>query len=163
MTISKKMMEAINRQINREFFSGYLYLSAAIFLETNNFDGMAHWMKIQAKEEFEHGMKFYGFIIERGGSVSLTGIEAPKSDWKSPLEIFQYAYDHEKKVTEMINNLIDIAKSENDNAALELLNWFIKEQVEEEANSSKIAAKLSLVGDNAGGLFIIDGELRRRE
>jgi ferritin len=163
MTISKKMNDAINKQINKEFFSGYLYLSAAIYLETHNLDGMAHWMKLQAKEEFGHGMKFYGYVIERGGLVSLSSIDAPKSDWKSPLEIFEYAYEHEKKVTEMINSLVDTAKSENDVASQELLNWFVKEQVEEEANSGKIAAKLKLVGDNAGGLFIIDGELGRRQ
>ena len=163
MTISKKMNEALNKQINREFFSGYLYLSAAIYLETHNFDGMAHWMKLQAKEEFGHGMKMYGYIIERGGIVSLMNLEAPKSDWKSPLEIFEFSYEHEKKVTEMINSLVDAAKSENDIASQEFLNWFIKEQVEEESNSSKITEKLKLVGDNAGGLFIIDGELGRRQ
>ena len=163
MTISTKMAEAINKQINNELFSGYLYLSAAIYLESKNFDGMANWMKLQAKEEFGHGMKFYSYIMDRGGIVNLMNIDTPKSDWKSPLEVFEYAYGHEKKITEMIGGLVEIAKSENDVATLEMLNWFVKEQVEEEASASKITDKLKLVGDNAGGLFIIDGELGRRQ
>jgi ferritin len=163
MNISKKMTDALNKQINREFFSAYLYLSAAVYFETHSMDGMANWMKMQVKEEQSHGMKLYNFIIERGGIVILSDIESPKSDWKSPLDIFQYTYEHEKKVTEMINSLIELARSENDFASLEFLNWFIKEQVEEEANFSKISEKLKLVGDNIGGLFIVDSELRRRE
>jgi ferritin len=163
MVISKKMNEAINKQINRELFSAYLYLSAAAFLDSKNFEGAAHWMKKQFGEEQGHAMKFYNFVIERNGAISLGDIEKPKSDWKSMLDIFTYAYEHEQKVTEMIFGLLDIAKAEKDYSTEEFLQWFIKEQVEEEANASKIVDKLKLVGDNIGGLFIIDSELGKRE
>jgi len=162
MIISKTMMDAINKQINKEFFSSYLYLSASTYFETNNLSGFANWMKVQAKEEASHAMKFYSYVLERGGNVTLLSIDAPKADWKSPLDIFEYSYDHEKKVTEMIYNLVKIAREEKDYASEEFLNWFVKEQVEEEANTSKILEKLKLVGDNIGGLFIVDSEVGRR-
>jgi len=163
MKISKKVNDAINKQINREFFSSYLYLSASAYLAENNLTGAAHWMALQAKEENEHAMKLYGFVLERGGSISLGDIEAPKSDWKSMLDTFEYSYNHELKVTEMINALLETAKNEKDYATEGFLQWFIKEQVEEEANANLIMEKLKLVGNNVGGLFIIDAELGRRQ
>jgi len=163
MKISKKINDVINKQINNELFSSYLYLSASAYLTENNFVGAAHWMKLQAKEEVGHAMKFYSYILNRGGQIKLSSIDTPKSDWKSMIDIFQFAYEHEKKVTDMINGIMEVAKIENDYATEELLQWFIKEQVEEEANASFAFEKLKLVGDNIGGLFIIDGELGRRE
>ena len=163
MKISKKIVAALNSQINKEFSSGYLYLSMSAYLEANNLLGFANWMKLQAKEEESHGFKIYNFILERGGEIDLLGIEKPKSDWKSPLEIFKATYEHELKITEAIYNLVEIAKEEKDYATLEFLNWFVKEQVEEEANTSFILEKLELVKDNIGGLFIIDKELGMRK
>lgn len=162
MKISTKMSEAINKQINKELYSGYLYLSMSTYFASNNLSGFAKWMRLQAKEEQSHAMKFYDYVLERGGIVDLFAIDMPKSDWKSPLEVFEFTYAHEQKVTEMINNLMDFSKSEKDFATEEMLQWFVKEQVEEEANASYILEKLKLVKDNVGGLFIIDGELGKR-
>jgi ferritin len=162
MVISAKIEEAINKQINKEFFSWYLYLSASTYLDKINYAGMAKWMRLQASEEKEHAYKLYGYVMERGGNVVLDTIEKPKATWKSPLDVFQFAYDHELGVTKSIHNLVDNAKTENDHATLEFLNWFVKEQVEEEDHALKIVERLKLAGDNVGGLMIIDGELGRR-
>ncbi|HOV15846.1 MAG TPA: ferritin [Spirochaetota bacterium] len=162
MKISNKMADVISKQINKEFYSGYLYLSMAAYFESNNLSGFAHWMKIQAKEEQEHGLKFYEYVLERGGNIELFSIEKPKSDWKSPLDVFKFTYEHEQMVTEMIYNLMDFARAEKDLATEELLYWFIKEQVEEESNASKILERLEMMKDSTGGLLIIDKELGKR-
>lgn len=163
MVIKEKIQKAVNKQINAELYSSYLYLSMAAHFESMNFKGFASWLKIQSKEENGHAMKFFDFLIERGGKVELTEIEAPKKEWKSHLAAFQEVYAHELKVTGLINELVKLAKAENDYATEVLLQWFVNEQVEEEANSSQIVEKLKLINDSANGLFMFDHELGERK
>lgn len=162
MKINEKISDAINKQINKEFYSAYLYLSMATYFEANTLPGFAKWMVLQAKEEQEHAMKFYRYVMERGGVVELFTIEKPKDDWKSPIDIFKFTYQHEQMVTEMIYNLMDFAKAEKDFTTEEFLNWFIREQVEEEANACSILEKLEMAKDSNGALFYIDKELGKR-
>ncbi len=163
MEIKKKMNDAINRQINRELYSGYLYLSMAAYFEAENLKGFAHWMRKQAEEEKKHAMKFFDFVAERGGRVVLETIEKPPSSWKSPLEVFEQAYEHEKNVTQMIYGLADLAESEKDRASGSMLKWFIDEQVEEEDSANEIVQKLKIVGNSGSGLMVLDKELGKRE
>ena len=162
MVIQKKMEEALNKQINAELYSAYLYLSMAAYFEAQNLKGMAGWMKAQHGEEQGHAMKLYGYILERGGKVTLDAIAKPKTEWESPAEAFAGAYEHEQKVTAMINDLVDVAQSENDKASLAMLQWFISEQVEEEATTSEISEKLKLIKGSPQGLFMMDHALGAR-
>jgi ferritin len=161
--ISKKISDAINRQINREFYSAYLYFSMASYFESINLKGFAHWMEIQSKEEFSHGKKLYDFLIERGGRPIMQDIEAPPSEWKSPTNVYEETYNHERAVTEMINDLVNLAKDEKDHATTVFLQWFINEQVEEEASSNEILQKLKMVGEKGHVLLMIDRELAQRK
>jgi len=160
--IGKKMQDAINDQIQAEMYSSYLYLSMAACFHAANMDGMATWMHVQAKEETGHAMKFFKHIVDRGGRVELKQIDKPQTEWASPLEAFQDAYKHEKYITGRINNLVKIAAEESDNAAGILLQWFVTEQVEEEANTSKIADTLEKIGGSTNGLFMLDHQLGKR-
>ncbi|MFA6363662.1 ferritin [Methanoregula sp.] len=161
--LSKTIEEALNRQVNRELYSSYLYLGMSAYFETLNLKGFAGWMMIQAKEERAHAMKFYDYIIARQGKVVLDTIEAPKAKWTSAGKVFEEVYAHEQKVTGMINNLVDIAIREKDHATFEMLQWFVKEQVEEEANAAMICEKIKSVGDVPGHLFYLDHELAKRK
>ena len=160
--IKQKVATALNNQMNREFYSNYLYLSMAAHFESSNLKGFAHWLQIQAKEESEHAMKLYEHLLQRGGRVKLQQIEAPPSNWKSHKEVFEHAYQHEQKVTSLINDLVDLAKLEKDHATENFLQWFVKEQVEEEATASEILQKLQLVGSEGSALFMLDSELGKR-
>ncbi len=161
MLISK-MQDALNRQINEELFSSYLYLSMSAYFESAGLPGMANWMRVQAAEEQIHAMKMFAFINERDGRVLLDAIDKPKAEWNSPLEAFQEAYQHEQKVTALINGLTDLAISEKDHATSSFLQWFINEQVEEESTVRTICDMLKLVGDHGHALLMIDRELGRR-
>ena len=161
--ISKKMQDAINEQINAELYSAYLYLAMAAYFESESLEGAAKWMEAQAGEEQAHAMKFYKFIFDRGGRVSLKGIDTPPAEWKSPADVFESAYAHEQKVTGMINQLVELARAEKDYAAEVLLNWFVEEQVEEEATASKIAEQMKKVQGSPNGLFMMDSHLGHRE
>jgi len=161
--ISKVMQDALNEQINAELYSAYLYLAMAAEFEANNLKGMASWMEGQAKEETEHAKRLYGFVNDRGGRVTLKAIAAPPAEFKSPAAAFQAAYEHEQKVTAMIHNLVDVARSEKDKAAEVMLAWFVDEQVEEEASTSDIAEKLKMIKESANGLFMMDNALGKRE
>ncbi|KAF0149119.1 MAG: Ferritin-like protein [Ignavibacteria bacterium] len=160
--ISEKMQKALNDQINAEMFSSYLYLSMAAYLESQNWNGMSAWMKAQSVEEYQHAMKFYGFINEVGGTVVLEAIEKPKSTWNKPQEIFAEAYKHEQYVTKRIHDLVALAIEEKDYATNLFLNWFVTEQVEEEATVVLINHKFNLIGDNNTSLFLLDRELGMR-
>jgi ferritin len=160
--MSKKMADAINEQINKEFYSAFLYLSMATKLEDMTLPGFANWMRVQYEEEVFHAMKLLNHLVERGERVNLKEIEAPPVEWKSPLEIFSEAYDHEVKVTEMINNLVRIAMDDNDFATNQFLLWYVEEQVEEEDNTSTIRDKIKLVDEMPGGLYMLDKELATR-
>jgi ferritin len=155
--------KAINDQINAELYSAYLYLSMSAYFEGTNLPGFAHWMSLQAKEEQEHAMKFYNFVFERGGKVTLASIEAPPVKWKSPLDVFESAYKHEVKVTGLIHKLVALARSEKDVATENFLMWYVDEQVEEEAHADAIVQRLKLIKDSANGLFMLDRQLSERE
>lgn len=161
--IGKKMETAINKQINAEFYSSFLYLSMAADFAAQNFKGFSGWLTVQAHEENSHAMKFYHHIIERGGKVRLEAIDAPKTEWKTPLAAFTDAYEHEQKVTAMIYKLVEIARDEKDYAAESMLKWFIDEQVEEEANTSEITGILKLIGESKGSLYQLDHQLSKRK
>ena len=161
--ISKTMESALNRQVNRELYSAYLYLSMSAYFETASMKGFAKWLRLQAKEEQAHAMKIYDYVIARGGVVSLEAIEAPKAKWASAGKVFEEVYAHEQKVTGMINNLVDIAMKEKDHATFEMLQWFVKEQVEEEENASEILNQIRILGDVVGHLFWLDHQLGKRE
>jgi ferritin len=162
MVLPKKMEEAINKQINAELYSAYLYLSMAAYFESTNLPGFAKWMELQAEEEKQHAMKLYHYVIERGGRVILDAIQKPQSEWKSPLDVFEAVYAHEKHVTELIYNLMDMAKSEKDYASEVMLHWFVKEQVEEEANASSILEHIKMVKDSVNGILQYDKMLGKR-
>ncbi len=159
---SKKMEEALNEQLNAELFSAYLYLAMTAYFESRNLLGFANWMRIQAREELMHAMKFYDYINDRNGRVVLKAVGAPTKEWKSPLAAFQAAYEHEEKITELINSLMNVAIKEGDHATQIFLQWFVTEQVEELANANAVIEKLKLVENSANGLFLIDHELSAR-
>lgn len=160
--IDKKIQEALNAQINAEFYSSYLYLSMSAHFEANDLKGMAKWMIAQAQEEITHGMKMYNFVLERGGNVTLAPIEGPRTHWDSPVEVFENAYQHEQHVTSLINGLVDLAIKRKDHATKNFLDWFVDEQVEEEATASGIVQQLKLIGDNGYGILMLDRELGQR-
>jgi ferritin len=161
--ISKTMESALNRQVNRELYSAYLYLSMSAYFETASMKGFATWLRVQAKEEQGHAMKIYDYVIARGGVVSLEAIEAPKAKWASACKVFEEVYAHEQKVTGMINALVDISIKEKDHATFEMLQWFVKEQVEEEEQANEILNQIKTLGDVVGHLFWLDYQLGKRE
>jgi ferritin len=160
--LTEKMQKALNGQLNAELYSAYLYLSMNAYFKSVNLDGFANWMYYQAQEELEHSMKFYDFVIQRGGKAVLTQIEAPPTEWDSPLAVFEATLAHEQKVTGLINELVEIALGEHDHATNIFLQWFVSEQVEEEESVSGVLEQLKLMGDAQGGLFMIDRELAKR-
>jgi len=161
--LSKTLEEALNRQINREFYSSYLYLAMSAYFRSVNLDGFAHWMQVQAEEEKAHGMRIFEYVLARGGRISLLAIEAPKAKWVSAGKVFEEVCAHEQKVTGMINDLVDLAIREKDHATFEMLQWFVKEQVEEEQNAVGILARIQAVGDAPAHLFMIDHGLGKRK
>ena len=160
--LSKRMLKALNKQVNAELYSAYLYLSMAAYFESINLKGFANWMKIQAQEELTHAMKFFDYLNERGGRVELDTIEKPPTEWNSPLDAFEATYKHETNVTRMINNLVNMAMEEKDHATYNMLQWFVAEQVEEEASADEIRQHLKLIGDDGRGIMMLDRELRQR-
>lgn len=160
--IGKPMQDAMNEQINKELFSSYLYLSMAAYFEEKNLSGFAHWMRVQAQEEREHAMKFYDFILERGGRVLLKGIDAPKTEWNSNLEVVEEVAAHEAKVTASIYALYELALKEKDYPAQIMLQWFINEQVEEEKNAAEIVATLNLIEERGTAVLMLDKQLGKR-
>jgi ferritin len=160
--IKSSIENAINNQINTEFYSSYLYLSMSAYFEAKSFSGFAKWMVIQAQEEYTHAMKFYTYLIQKGGLVKLSQIDEPKQEWKSLIDVFEDTYEHEQNVTASINAIVDLALLEKDHATVSFLNWFVTEQVEEEATVQKIVDDLKLIGDNNNGLFMMDRELGQR-
>jgi ferritin len=160
--ISHQIQDAFNDQLNAELYSAYLYLSMSAYFESMNLKGFANWMRTQAQEEMLHAMKFYSFINDRGGRIVLSAIEGPPVKWDSPLAAFEDAYRHEQKVTGLINNLVDLAIEEKDHSAGAFLQWFVTEQVEEEASADAVVQKLKLAGGQGAAIFMIDAELATR-
>lgn len=161
--IGKAMQDAMNEQINKELFSSYLYLSMAAYFEAKNLPGFAHWMRMQADEEREHAMKFYDFILERGGRVELKAIAAPKTDWNSNLEVAEEVAAHEAKVTASIYSLYELAQTEKDYPAQVMLQWFVTEQVEEEKSAAEIVADLKLIEERGTAVLMLDHRLGKRK
>ena len=160
--IKGKIEKALNDQINAEMYSSYLYLSMSSYFSSINLNGFATWMRVQAQEELMHAMKFYDYVIERGGRVTVKAIEAPPAEWDSPLKVFEHVYTHEQKVTGLINDLVNLAIAEKDHATTAFLQWFVTEQVEEESSADEIVQKVKLVGDQGAGLLMLDQELGQR-
>ncbi|MCU0630381.1 MAG: ferritin [Methanoregulaceae archaeon] len=161
--ITKAIEEALNKQVNREFYSAYLYLAMSSYFESMNLGGFAHWMRVQSGEESAHAMKIFKYISERGGSAELSAIEAPKARGGSAGKVFEEVFAHEQKVTGMINALVELAIREKDHATFEMLQWFVREQVEEEKQASDILAQIRMVGDTQGHLIYIDRHVGKRE
>ncbi len=162
MALSKKMETELNEQIKEEIYSAYLYLSMSAWFDEKSLKGFANWMYVQYQEEISHAMKFYRYILERGGKVKLQAIAEPDNEFASPAAIFEAALKHEEFITSRINNLVAIAREENDNPTFNMLQWYVDEQVEEEANASELVEKLKLIGDNNSALFMVDKELSSR-
>lgn len=160
--MNEKIRNVLNEQINAELYSSYLYLSMASYFKRLNLDGFARWMEVQAIEELTHAMKFFNFVNERGGKVDLRPIEGPPTSWDSPLSAFEAVYRHEVKVTGMIYDLVNIANEEKDHATTNFLQWFVTEQVEEEASADGIVQKLKLIGGEGAGIYVLDQELAQR-
>jgi ferritin len=160
--ITQAVLDRMNEQIMHELYSAYFYLSMSAYFESENLPGFATWMRIQATEEQEHAMKFYNYILDRGGKVVLQAISQPPVDFASPQDIFKQTYEHEQKVTALINKIYNVATAEKDVASQIFLQWFINEQVEEEKNASQILDTLTKISSSVGGLYQLDHRLGKR-
>jgi ferritin len=163
MAVGERIVRALNQQLNRELYSGYLYPSMAAYFESLGLRGFANWMKVQSQEELMHAMKFFDYIARRGGRVELFEIEEPPKSWSSPLNAFEYGLEHERKVTQLISDLVELAIAEKDHSTFNMLQWFVKEQVEEEESFDEIVEKLRMAKDNNMILLMIDRELGERK
>lgn len=160
--LSEKMEKALNEQINAEFYSAYLYLSMSAYADSINLSGFAHWLRAQFQEEQSHALKLFHYVVERGGRVVLGAIGEPPTDFKSPLKLFEDVLAHERKVTGLINALYALAIQEKDYASQNAVQWFVGEQVEEEANAAQIVEQIKMVGDKGTPLFMLDRQLAAR-
>lgn len=160
--ISQRMNDALNAQLKHEMYSSNLYLSMVAYFEEQGLTGFANWMRIQVQEENAHAMGMFDYIVARDGKVVVDAIDKPPFEWSSALECFEDVYKHEQLVTSLINDLTGVAEEEKDRAAMSFLQWYIKEQVEEEANCSQICARLRLVGSDCNALLLLDQELGAR-
>jgi ferritin len=160
--LSQTMEKAFNDQVKWELYSSYLYLSMSSYCNNLGLAGFANWMRMQAQEELFHAMKFYDYIMERGGRAIMQPIDAPPSEWGGPLDVFEKVLEHEKHVTGLIHTLADLALDERDHAGSIFLQWFISEQVEEEATVADLVHKLRLIGGEGQGLLMLDKELSAR-
>lgn len=163
MQFSKKILDALNEQMKNEFYSHNVYLSMAAYFELLELKGFGHWLRLQAKEEQMHALKIFDFILDRDKEPKILPIEAPLSDWKSPVHVFEQALLHEEKVTKMINGLYELALSEKDHATRIFLEWFVKEQVEEEATARETLAKVKMAQEPKEGLLLLDIEFAKRQ
>jgi ferritin len=160
--LSDKLLTLLNDQVNHEHYSSYLYLSMAAYFESKNLNGFANWMKVQSGEEYEHGMKFYEYIFDRGGKATLQTISAPPVEWNGAADLFDHVLQHEQKVTSLINTIYAEALKENDYPTQVMLHWFINEQVEEEKNAQQIVDQLAMIGGMPQGLMMLDRALAAR-
>jgi ferritin len=160
--IDDKVCAALNGQLRSEFYSGYLYAAMYSYFESCTLKGFANWMQIQVQEELAHAQKLIEYILERGGKPEFRSIDAPDSEWESPLGVYEAAYEHERTVTRSINDLVDIAVAAKDHATATMLQWYVTEQVEEEAAFDQIVQQLRLASGNGAALLMIDRELGTR-
>ena len=156
MKLSTKLEKALNDQINLEFTSAYAYLGMAAYFDQTAFTGFGKWMQLQSKEELGHADRFFKYVVERGGKVTLKALPEPKCLYKSPLEAFKTSLAHEERVSAAICAIYELASAEKDYPTLSFLKWFLDEQVEEEKTVTEIIAKLELIGENHNGLFHLD-------
>jgi len=156
------MEEELNKQLNAEMYSGYLYLAMAAYFDDSDLDGFANWMRVQSKEELSHSMKFYDYIVQRGARVNLDTIEKPKFKWDSPVDVFEQVLSHEKTVSTLINDLVDLAIEEKDHATNNFLQWFIAEQIEEEESATSALNKVKLASQASNGMFLVNSEFANR-
>ena len=161
--MTNKMEKALNEQINEELYSAYLYLAMSAWFESQNLPGFASWMKVQAREENTHAMKLFEFIHERRGRVMLKAIKEPGKEWKSPLAAFEAALKHEQYITGRIGELVNLALAEKDHATAGFLQWFVKEQVEEEAAADRIVQMLKMAANAPGALLMLDHQMGERK
>ena len=162
MKLSKKVEDVLNKQINAEFWSAYMYLSMSSWFESKGLKGFANWMRVQFQEENTHALKFYDYVLSRTGEIKLEPIAAVPATWEDILAIFNQSYEHECKVTAMIYNCYDVAEIEKDRATTSMLQWFIDEQTEEESNVLEIIDQLNLIGENGQAIYLLDKELATR-
>ncbi len=160
--LSEKLQKELNEQINNELFAAYQYLAMAEYFASMNLDGFAHWMRLQREEEIGHAMKIFDFVIDRDARVKLGVIDAPSSTFASPLDVLKKALEHERAVTQKINALYTAAKQENDYPTEALMQWFVLEQVEEEASALKAIERLEMAGDDKAALLMLDREMGQR-
>lgn len=160
--IPKKLEQAFGDQIRHELESAYLYLAMAAYFDSQGLEGMGRWMRAQTQEEVTHAMRFYKHIVERGGRPQLQPVSILQQEWTSPQAAFAAAYEHERFITGRINELVKLSQTENDFASRTLLQWFVDEQIEEEASTGKIAQELELVGADGRGVLMLDRELGQR-
>ena len=160
--LSEKMQKTLNNQVNAEMYSSYLYLSMSAYFHSVSLGGFANWMRIQAQEELVHAIKIFDYINERGGRATLGAIDEPIAGWESAVAAFENVYAHEQKVTELINDLVTLATELNDHATVSFLQWFVNEQVEEEASADDVLQKLKLIGDSGQGVYLMDREMGTR-
>ena len=160
--LKENVQDALSGQLSAEMYSSYLYLSMSSYFSSTGLAGFANWMRVQAKEELMHAMKFYDYINERGGRIVLKPVEGPPTEWKSPLDAFEHTFRHEQMVTGLINGLVDLAIEEKDHATNNFLQWVVSEQVEEEASAGAVLQKVNRVGENTSSLFMLDSELAQR-
>jgi ferritin len=160
--LSDKLLKSLNEQINNELFAAYQYLAMAEYFAAQNLDGFAHWMRLQREEEIAHAMKIFDFVIDRDARVTLAPIAAPEATFASPLAVLKKALDHERSGTATINTLYAAAKGENDYPTEAIMQWFVLEQVEEEASALKLVERLEMAGDDKAALLILDREVGQR-
>ena len=160
--LDKEIEKLLNEQINAEFYSAYLYLSVSSCLSSNNLNGFASWMKVQFEEEQAHAEKLYDYVLERGGKVELAAIAKPDYEWNGIIDVFKFTLAHEQKVTASINNITSIAIDKKDHATVNFLQWFIDEQVEEEATVMDMLSQLELIEGKGTALFMLDREAKQR-
>lgn len=160
--INEKVGNILNEQVNKEFYSAYLYLSMSAYFSDLGLLGFANWMRVQAQEESAHASLIYDFLVDRGEKVILKAIDTPKNTWGGPLEVMEDVLKHEIYVTSLINNVVNVAEGVKDRATMSYMNWFVDEQVEEESNSQDIISKLKLIGDDKSALYLLDKDLAAR-
>ncbi|NLI10311.1 MAG: ferritin [Elusimicrobia bacterium] len=163
MIPNKKMEEMLNKQMNAEFYNSHLYMAMAAWFENQNLPGFASWMEVQAEEERKHALKFYNHLKERRGNIKVSQVPQPPANYKNALDVFQSALDHEIAVSKEINKMMEAALAEKDYAAVQLLNWFVSEQVEEEAQTDAVVQQLKMIGESRGSLMYIDRHLAKRK
>ena len=160
--INSKLEAIINKQINAEMYSAYLYLSMSSYFESINLPGFANWMRVQFEEEQFHAMRFFTYLADRGGRIVLEAIEKPQTEWKNPIEIFEHTLEHEQHVTALLNAIAELAEDEKDRATQNLMVWFIDEQIEEESAAEKILNELKWINGEGHGMLMLDREMAAR-